>query len=199
MTKQIGDLTPKKDWQKELNSAQKALESTDQEMYPKLYETRKQLVDTLQYNENMRVRAEKAEATAKAGEKTPKNQEEKTSKNQGDSEAPITSNLSLKDIRALNDVHDDDVDSIMDLAKYKGIPVAEAKKDPYIQNYLKTREEERKTAEASNTGGSRKTSSKSSAKDLLRKVQSNIDDMPESDEEMEALVDEELKQQSLKK
>src|SRR4030067_1131281 len=41
-------------------------------------------------------------------------------------------NYSLQDIRALQDVHDDDVEEIVDFAKYKKISIAEAKINPVI-------------------------------------------------------------------
>ena len=55
---------------------------------------------------NQKIRAEKAEQELKALKKAP---EKETPKN----------DMSLKDIRALSDVHDDDVDSVVDWAKFR--------------------------------------------------------------------------------
>ena len=101
-------------------------------------------------------------------------------------------NLSLKDIRALQDVHDDDVDQITDYAKFKGVSVAEAKKLPEMQSLLRTKEEERKTAQATNTGGGRKGSSKVTGEDLIERAMSG--QLPESDEDIVKLAEARLAQ-----
>ena len=121
---------------------------------------------------NYKIRAEKAEAAAKQ----PK----------GEPETPKTSAMDLKDIRALQDVHDDDVDEVVEYAKFKGVSVAEVKKSPVIQAHLRTREEERKTAVATNTGPSGKGSSKVSGDSWLD-VAATENALPDSDEEMTKL------------
>lgn len=63
--------------------------------------------------------------------------------------------LTLKDIRALNDVHDDDVDELVSYAKFKGIEVSEAKKLPEMAALLKDKGEKRATAAATNVRGGR--------------------------------------------
>ena len=131
---------------------------------------------------NYKVRAEKAEALAKQLKIKP---EEKP-------EAPKTPELNLKDIRALQDVHDDDVDQITDYAKFKGVSVAEAKKLPEMQSLLRTKEEERKTAQATNTGGGRKGSSKVTGEDLIERAMSG--QLPESDEDIVNLAEARLAQ-----
>jgi len=68
-------------------------------------------------------------------------------------------NMSLKDIRALADVHDEDVDDILDFAKWKNISIVEAKKAPAMIAILKAKEEERRTAQAANAGGGRRGTS----------------------------------------
>lgn len=101
---------------------------------------------------NQEIRAKKAEAEAKKpkGEQAPK------------------SDYSLKDIRALQDVHDEDVDTVVDWAKFKGISIAEAKQSPHIQSLLKIRIEERKTAEVTATSTTRRGNNSSEA--LLNKL-----------------------------
>ena len=80
----------------------------------------------------------------------PKETQEKSTETKSES-------LSLKDIRALQDVHDDDVDEVVEYAKFKGVSVAEAKKLSVIQAHLKVKAEERTTAAATiiSKGGGR--------------------------------------------
>lgn len=119
---------------------------------------------------NQEIRAKKAEAELKALKNKP--QEKETPKN----------DMSLKDIRALSDVHDEDVDDILDYAKYKNITVAEAKKQPAMIALLKAKEEERKTALASNTGGGKRGISQPTDERILQdfasgKISDNDDDI----------------------
>ena len=125
---------------------------------------------------NQKIRAEKAEALAKQLKIKP---EEKP-------ESPKTPEpMSLKDIRALQDVHDDDVDEVVEYAKFKGVSIAEAKKSPVIQAHLRTKEEERATAQATNTGGGKKTTSKNTPEAILERAESG--QLPEDDEGIKAL------------
>lgn len=66
-----------------------------------------------------------------------------------------TPEYSLADIRALSDVHDEDVAVVSKWATNNEISIAEAKADPDLQAVLKRRKEARDLAEASNAGGSR--------------------------------------------
>ena len=102
--------------------------------------------------ENQRIRAEKAE---KARKMAPK---ETTKQN----------DMSLKDIRALQDVHDDDVDDILDYAKYKGVSPAEAKKMPAMQAILKAKDEERRVAMATNTNSGKRGTAQLSDERVLQ-------------------------------
>ncbi len=92
----------------------------------------------------------------------------------------------LKDTKALIDVHDDDVDEITDYAKYKGISIAEAKKTGHIKTYLSEQKEVRKTSDATNTGGGKRGTSKISGDNALDKMRSNKE---LTDEEMNAALD----------
>lgn len=105
---------------------------------------------------------------------------EKLAANDAKSETP---GMSLQDIRALNDVHDEDVEEVTDYAKRKGISIAEAKKSPIIQTYLKTRTEERKTAEVASTAATRRSSSGNSSDALIKKIDKQ-EEM--SDDEMQS-------------
>ncbi len=97
---------------------------------------------------------EKLESKDLGGDTTPKN------------DAP----MSLKDIRALQDIHDDDMEEVIAYAKFKGISISEAKKSPIIQTHLRTKEEERQTAAATNISGGRRGTSKLSEEELLEKI-----------------------------
>ena len=132
---------------------------------------------------NYKVRAEKAEALAKQLKIKP---EEKP-------ESPKTPEpLSLKDIRALQDVHDDDVDQVTEYAKFKNISVAEAKKLPEMQALLRTKQEERETAAATNTGGGKRTTSKNTPEAILERAEAG--ELPEDDEGIKALSEARLQQ-----
>ena len=125
--------------------------------------------------DNQRIRAEKAERELKALKKPV----------QAEKETPKNESLNLKDIRALQDVPDEDVDEVMDFAKYKGISIAEAKTNPVIKTLLHTRKEERKTAEATSTGVERKRNNANSDSALMDKV----DNQSLADEDMEKAAD----------
>jgi len=133
---------------------------------------------------NQRIRAEKAEAELKALKK-PQPAEKETPKND-----PAHDGLSLKDIRALQDIHDDDVEEVIEYAKFKGISIAEAKKNPVIQNTLKTRSEERASAQASNTAKDKRSIKTASDEDLLNDFASGK--APETEEGIERLVQAQL-------
>lgn len=81
--------------------------------------------------------------------------------------------LSSKDIIAItkSGVHDDDLDEVLDYAKYKKISVGEALKSNVIVTLLKEKEEQRKTASASNTGTARRGSVKVSDEDIVSKLE----------------------------
>jgi len=81
--------------------------------------------------------------------------------------APSNEGMSLKDIRALQDVNDEDVDEVIEYAKFKGVSIAEAKKTSVIQNILRDKEEVRKTANATNTSGSKRNAKDISADQIV--------------------------------
>ena len=162
------------------------LEQTE-EVVEEVVEENPELKKAQELAKNYRIRAEKAETLAKQLKKP----EEK--------EAPKTSEkpeYSLQDIRALQDVHDDDVDEVVEFAKFKGISITEAKKSLTVQNLLNAKKEERKTAEATNVGGSRKGSSKSTAEEIHEKAMSG--QVPESDEDMKKMIEHRFTPKELK-
>jgi len=126
--------------------------------------------------QNQKIRAEKAEQELKkvkpVGEGTPK-----------------TSELSSKDLLALMkaEVNEEDVDEVIDYAKYKGISVAEALKTGVIKTSLAEKVEQRKVADATNTGVSKRSSAKLADDVLLSNASKGI--MPDNDEDLSRLLD----------
>lgn len=75
--------------------------------------------------------------------------------------------LSQKDLLFLakSDIHDEDVETVLDWARFKKIPVTDAHKE--LKSVLSLRTEERRTADATHTAGGARGSSKVSGEDLL--------------------------------
>jgi len=127
-----------------------------------------ELVKAKELAENYKIRAEKAEKGKKEDKELPKPE------------------YSLSDIRALSDVPDEDVEEVVGWAKFKNITVAEAKKTSEMQSILKLRLEERRSAAASNTGGSRASTTITGATLIQRAKQGQF---PEKDEDIEKLAE----------
>lgn len=121
---------------------------------------------------NQRIRAEKAEQELKALKKPV----------QTEKETPKNDNISFRDIRALQDVADEDVDEVINFAKFKGISIAEAKASPVIQTLLKTNTETRKTAQATQVKTNGRSFSKSNDDKILEDFENGI--MPEDPTEL---------------
>lgn len=138
-----------------------------------------ELEKTKQLAQNYKVRAEKAEQLAKQ------------LKNKMPTGKSSDIDINLKNVRALQDVPDEDIDEIIEFAKYKKISIAEAKKSPVMQVLLKTRAEERTTAAATNTATSRRSSSKQSPEVLLNKLSAG----ELKDDEMQAAIKARIEQQ----
>ena len=126
--------------------------------------------------DNYKVRAEKAEKRLK---------EMETSKEE---EPKKDFNLSQMDFITLAkaDVHEEDIDEVVDYAKYKKIPVKEALSSSVIKNYLAEQKEYRATADATTTGNKRTGGKARSGGELLNDA--NTGKLPETDEEMAELV-----------
>ncbi len=121
---------------------------------------------------NYKIRAEKAEK----GKKTQPAPEAK----KGD--------LSSKDLIAIMNakVPEDDIDEVVDYAKFKGISVGEALKSSTIKATLSERAEQRNTAAATNTGTVRRGNAKVSDDVLLSEAQKGK--LPESDDDIARLI-----------
>lgn len=127
---------------------------------------------------NQRIRAEKAEKELKEFKSSPK--EEPTQDNSSLSQADL-----IAVVRA--DVADEDIDDIRDYAKLKKISVKEALSSPVMRSLLSERKEERATATATATGNKRSGVKSATPEDLLRRAQAG--DFPESDEDINKLVE----------
>ena len=167
-----------------------ALEKIDKEKHPQLYKRTEELIKAKEIILNQKIRAEKAEKLAKktkepAGDGTPK-------KPEGE-ETPKNLPYSLQDIRSLSGVHDDDVERVEKFAKSENLSITEALKNDDLLAILRDREEKRATASASNTGKSRRGTTETSVKELLKKFKLT-GELPESDEEIEKLAEARLKE-----
>jgi hypothetical protein len=99
---------------------------------------------------------------------------------------PAQDGLSTRDVvyLAKADIHDDDVDEVLDYAKLKGISVGKAHE--YLKPVLDVRKEQRTTASAANTGPARRGASKATAEALLDNARAGK--LPESDDDIARLV-----------
>lgn len=148
------------------------IEDIDQE--DELPEAIKKKIQTLEAQKNhWRKKAEKA------GEK----------EEPGTQEKPVVKNdsLSSKDLIAIAkaDIHEDDIDEVVEYAKFKNISVAEALKSSVVKTMLSESSEIRKSAEATNTSKVRKGSTKVSDEALLEKLSKG--DIPEDKDSAERL------------
>lgn len=94
--------------------------------------------------------------------------------------------LSNKDVifLAKADIHEDDVQEVIDWSKFKKISVSDAYKQ--LKDTLDVRAEQRKTAAATQVKGGARGTSKVSGEDLLARAE-RTGDVPESDDGMAEL------------
>lgn len=99
-------------------------------------------------------------------------------------------NPSIKDYVAFKNanIHEDDVDDVLEYAKFKKISVGDALKSSIMRASLKEKEELRNTAQATNTGKTRTGKTSASGDSLLEKA-SKTGEIPDSDEAMNALLE----------
>ena len=133
--------------------------------------------------ENQKIRAEKAERELK------KFRESKPEKKQEE-----TQGISQKDLIALfrADVHEDDIDDIVDYAKYKNIPVSDALKSSVIKTLLCEKKEERASAQATSTKNKGVGVKASSGNELFEKAK-QTGEMPDNKEDLKKLIQSTLK------
>jgi hypothetical protein len=125
----------------------------------------------------------KAGIDPKTGEKIKSKDGDKTPKNE---------TLSLKNIRALNKVHDDDVDFVTNWAKANNIELNEALKDEDLVAVLSAREEKRQTAQAANTGGGRRGTTEPSDEKIIQEFEQGK--VSEDDKDIKHLAEARLNQ-----
>ena len=146
--------------------------------FKSLSEKAKEAEKAKELAENYKIRAEKAEKASKKGN----SEGEKTPKNERNEE------LSARDILALTNANiaDEDIDVVLDYAKFKKISVVEALKSSVVKATLAENEEHRKTAAATNIGTGRRGVQQKSESSLLSEFKSGK--VPETDDEMERLA-----------
>jgi hypothetical protein len=99
-------------------------------------------------------------------------------------------NLSSKDLIALmnNKVHEDDVQEVVDFAKFKGLSVAEAIKHSTMRTVLAENSEKRNTAEATHTGRSRSGNMRASEDTLFSKAR-KTGEIPDSRDDLDRMLE----------
>lgn len=134
-------------------------------------------------NKKLFERAKKAESQVKELKAKPKAPETKPEAE------PQKETLSATDIIAIakSGIHDDDVSEVLDYAKFKGISASEALKSSYITVLRKENEEKRKSAEVSNTGTTRRSTSKLTPDMILENARRGV--APKTDEEWSKLIE----------
>ena len=132
----------------------------------------------------------KAKASSQNYERAKKAEEElKKLKESKDEEKPTSSDdLTNKDVifLAKADIHEDDVDEVLEWAKFKKVSVSEAYKQ--MKTTLDVRAEERKTANATNTQQRTRGTSKTDGEDILQKAEST-GEVPTSAKDMDKLAE----------
>ena len=130
-------------------------------------ETTENSEDTKNYKqiaEDQRKRAEKAEGDNKVLAEKLKTKPEAKPK-----PAEKSDGLTSMDVLVLTkaNVHEDDIEEVINYAKYKGVDTKTALKDKTLQTILRDRSEQRTTAEATSTNSSRRGSGKPTNEQLL--------------------------------
>lgn len=121
---------------------------------------------------NYKIRAEKAEKRAKTSDGASRSDFE----------------MSPVDIIALSkaNMEPEDVSEVMEYAKFKNISIQEALKSPIVRATLANNAEMRNTAQAANTGASKRQTGRISTDALLANARKGI--MPDSEEDMARLL-----------
>lgn len=152
-----------KEFEETLNTDEEETSKNDEEQEEEQEEeqTDEELIKAQELAKNQKIRAEKAEAELKklkSEKETPKNED----------------GYSFKDQKALLSVDEEDIERVEKFCKSEGLTPSEALKNEDLQAILESRAEKRKTAEASNTGGSRRSSNKMSDEKLIENFEKGI-------------------------
>lgn len=99
-----------------------------------------------------------------------------------------SNDLSQKDLFAMvkANVSTEDFDEVVEYAKFKKIPVADALNSSTLKAILSEKTEQRKTAQATSTGSSRRSNTKLSDEAILDNASRGV--LPESDEDIRRLA-----------
>lgn len=139
--------------------------------------------------EDMKARLAKAEELANNYKIRAEKAEKRTVKPETPKVAPKkSSELSAVDIIAISkaNIEADDVEEVLEYARFKGISISEALKAPVVRATLQQNDEMRKTAQATSTGPSRRGSSRISDEQLLSDARKGI--LPDSDADLDRLT-----------
>lgn len=149
--------------------------TTQDENVESVEEVKSRLAKAEELANNYKIRAEKAERLAK---------ETKQIK----PEVKQESKVSTQDVIALMkaNVAEDDVSEVEKYASYQKISIADALKSPVMKAILADRTEKRNTANATNTGGARRSPGKVTDDAILEKARRG--EIPDTDEGMAALA-----------
>ncbi len=96
--------------------------------------------------------------------------------------------LSTKDVLTLvkNNIPEEDIDEVVEYAKFKGISVSDAIKHPAMKATLNLKAEERTTAQATNTSSGRRSNARVSDEALVDNARKG--NLPDSDDEIARLI-----------
>lgn len=147
-------------------------ESSEQES---IEEMRTRLAKAEELANNYKIRAEKAEKRTKESP-------------QVETKVKSNSELSPLDIIAISkaNIETEDIEDVLEFAKFKGISVSEALKSSTVRSILNEKTEQRNVALATNTGGAKRGSGKLSDDTLLANAQKG--NLPESDADINRLI-----------
>lgn len=97
--------------------------------------------------------------------------------------------LSIKDSARLQQagIPVDDWDEVVSYAKFKGVAITDALNSSVVKATLKERQEERQSANAANSGATRRGTSKISGEKLIEEAEKGK--FPETDEEIRAMAE----------
>lgn len=142
-------------------------EETDSERIEKLtkkeIENNKKLSSAIGAKIKHRTEAQKLAEELKKGNVVVENKETKSNdKNQ------LSSIDTIAIMRA--NVHTDDIDEVVEYAKFKGVSISEALKSPVVRGLLSEKEEFRKSEEVANTSSSRRVVNKVTPDALLKNL-----------------------------
>ena len=134
----------------------------------------KKAQDNEQKFQDQKTRAEKAEILAKQGKKEDK----------------VDSSITAKDVLILTSAgvaHDEDIELIEKWAQFNKLSIKDALADGTLKSVLATKQEERKTAQATQTRGGQRGSATPTADVILADASKGR--LPENDAEIQRLAD----------